>query len=287
MRNHHTSVMGRRRLARALGMCLAGLACAAVFGSQALLLVPGASRIMMYRGMRKVIVVDPTVADIVVASRAELILFGKATGQTKLYVWDAAGRHEYAVVVKGKPSVDALVSRLRDFLPAYATARVLDEKSILLEGVAPSGRDHTEVVETAQKIAGDIKVVDLMQTEGEEISPAERTAAQLRRLLGVGYEYVVWGDTTVLVKGPMDDETMAQVQKLGEALGGGIKIVALKSAGGAGAAPTEEIAQALGRSSESGRWAAIRSSSKVRRSTRRRWRVLRPCSRCSRSGRRS
>jgi pilus assembly protein CpaC len=230
-----------------LGLCLAGIACASLLASQAMVLVPGASRVIMYRGMKRVIVVDPTIADVVVASRAELILFAKATGQTKLYVWDAGGRHEYAVLVRGKPSVDALVTRLRDFMPAYATVRVLDEKSVLLEGVAPSGRDHAKVVETASKIAGDIKVVDLMQVEGEEISPAEHAAAQLRRLLGPSYEYIVWGDATVLVKGPMDDDTMAQVQKLSDAMGGGVKIVALKSAGGAGSAPTEEIAQALGK----------------------------------------
>jgi len=78
-------------------------------------------------------------------------------------------------------------------------------------------------VETASKIAGDIRVVDLLQVEGEEISPAEHAAAQLRRLLGSSYEYVIWGDATVLVKGPMDEETMAEVQKLSDALGGAVK----------------------------------------------------------------
>jgi pilus assembly protein CpaC len=45
----------------------------------------------------------------------------------------------------------------------------------------------------------------------------------------------------------MDEETMAEIQKLSDALGSSVKVVALKSAVGTGAPPTEEIAQAVGK----------------------------------------
>jgi Flp pilus assembly secretin CpaC len=247
MRTTTTSSVARRRGFRLTALCVLGVVCGVLLASQSLILVPGASRVLMYRGMKRVIVVDPAVADVVVGSRTELIVFGKALGVTKLYVWDGAGRHEYAVVVRGRPSADALVTRLRDFLPAYATVRVMDDRSILLEGVSPSQRDHAKVLDTSQKLAGEIKIVDLMQVEGEEISPAERAAGQLRRLLGTGYEYVVWGDATVLVKGPMDQETVDQITKLNEAMAGTVKIVALKALMGGAVPPTEEISQAIGK----------------------------------------
>lgn len=239
--------MMRRNGRRLLVVVAAALVCAAVLASEAMTLVPGGSRVMLYHGMKRVVMVDPTVADVVVASRTELIVFGKAEGKTKLYVWDAAGRHEYAIVVKSQPSADEMVSRLRDYLPTWATVRSLDDKTVLLEGVAPSTREHDKAFGIAQKLAGTIKVIDLMQVEGEEVSPAEHVAKELKQLLGGSYEYTVWGDNTVLVQGAMDDNTMQAITKLGTALGGSVKIVALKSTGPAGAPPTQEIAQAVGK----------------------------------------
>jgi Flp pilus assembly secretin CpaC len=228
----------------ALAVVLTSLALAV---EQALVVVPGGSHVLGFVGMKRVVIVDPTIADVVVASKRELIVFGKSTGDTKLYVWDAAGRHEFAVEVQGRPSATLLVRRLRDLLPSCVTVKALDDKMILVTGVCASSAEKTRVTDIAKKVAGDVRIVDVISVLGEETSPAERTQAQLRVLLGSQYEYQTWGDKTVIVRGPMSEKTMADMKQITEGLGGDCKVVLVRAPAAGQGPPLTEIAEAVGK----------------------------------------
>ncbi|MCX7597450.1 MAG: pilus assembly protein N-terminal domain-containing protein [Armatimonadetes bacterium] len=238
----------RKDIARAAAASALVVICAQVLGAaQALTLVPGGSRVLPFKEMRRVVLVDPAVADVVVASRSELVVFGKTVGVTKLYVWDARGRHEYAINVQGRPSTTLLVRRLNDLLPACLTVRALDEKTILLTGICASTMERERALEIAKKVAGDVRVVDVIGVVGDELTPAERVAAQLKLLFGPNYEYLVWGEKTVIVRGPMSPDTMQDLTKITEGLGGECKVVLVRAPYAGAAPPVMEIADAVGR----------------------------------------
>lgn len=221
--------------------------CCEVLAAKAIALIEGSGQVLTFNKMRRVVVVNPQVADVVVASRTELVVYGKAVGQTKLYVWDARGRHEYSVTVRSATSATAVLYRLVDLLPDYITARALGDRTIVLRGTCPSQGTRQKAVDLAQKLAGeDIMVLDLMTVAGEEISPAQQAAEQLRKLYGPDYEYVVWGQSTVIVRGRLSQKMQEEIRALDEAVGESVRIAAVQTAGAAVPPPVQEIAQAVG-----------------------------------------
>jgi Flp pilus assembly secretin CpaC len=232
----------------ALGLVALSTGCVTtVQASEALVLAQGGSHILSFRNMVKVVVVDPTIADVVVASRRELVVFGKSIGNTKIYVWDAVGRHEYAVTVRSPFSVTAVVRRVRDLLPSYVEPRAMGDKLIVLTGICPNEGERTRALEIARQVAGsDMAVLDLMMVEGQDVSPAQRAAQQLRDLYGPAFQYVVWGRSTVIVRGSLTPQAVLELQALNEALSGDVKIVTVTTAAGPQPAPVEEIQQAIG-----------------------------------------
>ena len=230
-----------------LAVVLLTQAAGALLASEALVLVPGGSRLLLFKDMHRVVLVDPTVADVVVASRAELVVFGKTVGVTKLYVWDARGRHEYAINVQGRPSATLLVRRLSELLPACLSVKALDDRTILVSGVCASSVERERAVDIAKKVAGDVRVVDIVSVVGDEMTPAERVASQLKLLFGPNYEYIIWGEKTVIVRGPMSADTMQDLTKISEGLGGDCKVVLVRAPFAGAAPPVAEIAEAIGR----------------------------------------
>ncbi len=59
----------------------------------------GESQVMEFHWVSKVAVGNPTVADVVALSDNQVLVNGKATGETNLFVWDKSGQHEFKVVV--------------------------------------------------------------------------------------------------------------------------------------------------------------------------------------------
>jgi len=229
-------------------LLIAILVTSTAFALKALTLLQGSSKILVFTKMRKVVVIDPNIADVVIASRSELVVFGKSVGHTKLYVWDAKGRHEYSITVRAAESATALVRRLRDLLPEYVQARAMGDKIVVLQGVCPGKAQYQKAVQVAKQLAGEqFTVIDLLAIKGEQTPPAERAAQQLRQLYGPDYEYVVWGERTVIVRGPLDDAMVEELQKLDEALGNEVKVAAVRTVQAVAPPPVEEIAKAVGR----------------------------------------
>ena len=83
---------------------LLGFLTGAAAESDMLILEPGHSQVMEYsRGIAKVSIADPEVADANVISASQLVLIGKSEGSTSLIVWDEQGRYEQRRVLVRRP----------------------------------------------------------------------------------------------------------------------------------------------------------------------------------------
>ncbi|HNW58191.1 MAG TPA: pilus assembly protein N-terminal domain-containing protein [bacterium] len=92
--------------ARLLGaiILVAGVSSLAAAESELLTVEPGHSQVLEYsRGITRVSIADPAVADANVISASQLVLIGKAEGSTSLIVWDAQGGYEQRRVLVRKP----------------------------------------------------------------------------------------------------------------------------------------------------------------------------------------
>ncbi len=201
------------------------LACGLVLAGDALVLTQGSSRVLTFPGMRRVAVIDPTVADVIVASRTELIVFGKQPGRTRLYVWDRAGRHEYLVTVKPVPAARLAVGKLAAVLPPGVTVRVLGDDAVLMRGAFASQQEADKFRKIARELVGQAKLVDLTFVQTAEPSPAAQVARQIAQLYGPRVQCVVWGRDAVLVRGHMDKQTEDELTKLSAALQDQVRII--------------------------------------------------------------
>ncbi|HOT98223.1 MAG TPA: pilus assembly protein N-terminal domain-containing protein [bacterium] len=99
-----------RMLASAGAMILAAMVLVFAIHAQAaeeaelLTVEPGHSQVLDYqRGITRVSIADPEVADANVISASQLVLIGKAEGSTNLIVWDAQGHYQQFNILVRKP----------------------------------------------------------------------------------------------------------------------------------------------------------------------------------------
>jgi Flp pilus assembly secretin CpaC len=186
--------------------------------SEALVLRPNGSSLMTFAGMKRVAIIDPAVADVVVSSLSELIVIGKSAGQTKLYVWDRTGRHEYAVVVAPVEAIRDIARKLEELLDPALRVKVLDDKTLLVDGQLKSQGEVDRAEKVLKSYGGQAQIVDLVSLEGSNLTPAERRAEGLKKLLGPNFNYILWDTDTVVVDGQATTpEEAERVQKLVEA----------------------------------------------------------------------
>ena len=219
----------------------------ATFASQPLVLVEGSARVLTFSRMKRVVIVNPSVADVVVASLSELVVMGKAVGHTKLYVWDARGRHEFSITVRRLPSSQTLARRLNYVLPASVEARALGDRMVLLRGIFDTREAHDRALSLAKAVAAGTTIVDMTTVKGEGLSPAELAAQRLRELYGHQLSYFVWGDKTVIVRGEIDERLKQELEALDAAVGGDVKIAVVQTVGGPKPVPVDRIATAIGK----------------------------------------
>lgn len=228
-----------------LALCLATAAGAA---SRAVVLKEGGSTVLQFQRMRRVAIPDPTVADVIVSSLNELLVYGKQAGHTKVYVWDSRGRHALAVVVVATQQAQQLAKQLRELLGPQFEYRVIDSATLLLDGQVADQDEQERISQIVVSMADQVEVINLIAVEGAGLSLAQRRAEGLAKLLGDNYNYLVWDDQTVLVMGQADSRTEAErVDKILGMVGDGVRISNLVTLGpGVVAPPVEEIALAVG-----------------------------------------
>ncbi len=231
----------------ALLMMAGGQMCRAE--STPLVLLEDSSTILEFQHMSRVWVVDPEVVDVAVTTFNELLVHAKSAGHTKLYVWDKAGRHEYAVVVKKQPAAERLAMELRELLGNRLRFTVLDDNSLMIEGEVDRASERDRLEKIIKNRAGDVEIVDLIVVKDANLTPAERSAKALRQVLGDKYQYLLWDDNTVIVQGQADSaEELARVRAIISAANKGEHFASavVLSRGGSGEPPIGAIAAAVG-----------------------------------------
>lgn len=122
----------------------------------------GKSAVVTVKGqISKVSVADPTIADVAVLSKTEVLLNAKKPGATTLIVWSSSGRrffYDINVQVDARTLQDALD---RELSPTKVSVQLVNESVILTGDV--NGPKQSEM---AEKLASGFapKVINLLQT---------------------------------------------------------------------------------------------------------------------------
>ncbi len=220
--------LARRRYRRlslvGLVVVLGAVVCVSVVGaagSRSLVLQEGTSRILQFDRMVRVAVIEPLVADVVVSSLHELLVYGKEVGSTQIYVWDRGGRHQYNVSVTAAPYAQQLAATLKEVLGSQFRYEVINGRTLLVDGTVASEAELQRTATIIEGLANQAKVINLTAVEDADLTPAQRKAKALQRLLGGELDYLAWDGNTVLITGRASSyAALRQIDQIAQAASG-------------------------------------------------------------------
>jgi pilus assembly protein CpaC len=178
--------------------------------------VVGCSRILYAEDVVRAAVANPNIADIVVVSKSEIIINGKAEGRTTMYVWDSSGRTGYDIRVY-EDNQD-LLSEIHDIIGLDSVVLRFAKSTLLLEGTCATDAEY----ERADKIANAYtdRVLNLITVLNPKTPPPPLTIDASQVVADMGIEgvhvRVVKGAIILegLVKTPGDAERAEEFARL-------------------------------------------------------------------------
>ena len=155
-------------------------------------LAVGKSTVLQTPGkVSRVSVTDPTIADVVVMSKNEVLLNGKVAGSTNVIVWTNQERRIYNVVVR--TDADALQALLRTALRTDSVRAEVVGKAVVLRGQVATPDLYNAASEIAAGMAE--KVINLIETDKAPQIEVEAQIVEINRndlrKLGVKYGELV------------------------------------------------------------------------------------------------
>ena len=193
--------LSRMVLAAAVVSCLLSVSARSCLASDVLLLKQDDSKILQFRKMKRVWVQDPEIIDVVVTSYNELLVYSKSVGRTRLYVWDAVGRHEYAVQVRGLPTVEQLIRELSSILGRALSYTIVDDKTIMVEGEVKSEAEKDRVTKVIAAKRNGIEVLDLVIVPQATLTVAEEHRRAFEKLFPEQFRYSTIDESTLVIEG--------------------------------------------------------------------------------------
>lgn len=188
-----------------------------------LIINTGTSYLLECQGLSKVAVGDPAVADIVPVSTSQLLVNGKTSGSTNLFVWDRCPgsrlRSYKVMVVPAQPDLVAIAYKINaDIANSAITARPAGD-CIMLEGTC----SEAAVSQRAEAIAiGYHKnIKNMVQVEKTAASSADVVAALTESLKSENLSARALADGTVLVEGKV--ATQADLDRVNAILANWVK----------------------------------------------------------------
>ncbi|MGE5572152.1 MAG: BON domain-containing protein [Bacteroidota bacterium] len=178
--------------------------------------VVGESRILQVAALVRVAIADPTIADVVVVSKTEVIVNGKAEGRTTLHVWDAAGRTSYDVRV----CVDneGLLREIEETIGISGVRARFARSTLLLDGVVETDSESERAELVARAYAD--KVLNLLTVRRPTLPPQPPVveASEVRAAIGVsGVSVRVLKDAVILegqVESPLDSDRAEKIARI-------------------------------------------------------------------------
>ncbi|MGE5584345.1 MAG: BON domain-containing protein [Bacillota bacterium] len=178
--------------------------------------VVGESRVLQVAALVRVAIADPTIADVVVVSKTELIVNGKAEGRTTLHVWDAAGRTSYDVRVY--VDNEGLLREIEETIGINGVRARFASSTLLLDGIVETDRE-SERAELVAKAYAD-KVLNLLTVRRPTLPPQPPVveASEVRAAIGVsGVSVRVLKDAVILegqVESPLDSDRAEKIARI-------------------------------------------------------------------------
>lgn len=189
----------------------------------------GESQVLGFRWVSKVAVGNPTVADVVALSVNQVLVNGKTTGETNLFVWDKEGQHEYKVaVVQGIHDMDEIARLVsRDLGRDDIKVRAINDTLFLLGQVkSPAEQQQAEAVAAAytKNVKNFIQLAQAGAPEGPRPADVAKTLNQVFAGGNVHARALDDGQTVVLEGTPRGDQA-EHARKIAQALSKGITLV--------------------------------------------------------------
>ncbi len=176
----------------------------------------GRSIMLQFNEMHRVQIANPEVADVVIASKKALAIYGKSRGVTTLYVWDKVGLHKYEVNVTGSLPAERVARELRQAIALGLQYTVAGEDILVIEGAVQTPEAAQRARSISDAYADMLTIVDLISVEGTPQIAAEATATALKEVLTADVEYKVLDERTLVVQGDVPDE--AELNKIEKVL---------------------------------------------------------------------
>jgi pilus assembly protein CpaC len=148
--------------------------------------VAGCSRILPVEDVVRVAVANPNIADVVVVSKAELIINGKSLGRTILYVWDSMGRTGYDVRVL--EDNEGLLEEISEVIGLPELELRFAKSTLLLEGACKTDDEYERADKIAKAYAD--KVLNLITVLDPKIPEPPPTIDRCEVEAGIGIDGV-------------------------------------------------------------------------------------------------
>ncbi|WP_164871704.1 type II and III secretion system protein family protein [Solirhodobacter olei] len=117
-----------------------------------------------------VFLANPDIADVAVKSAKYIYIYGKASGETTLYVLDSSGNVNYSATVNVSPNLSALSEAARSVVSAGRISVLNAGGALVLKGTVDTADDATKAMQVVKSLAGkNAVVVDNLQL----ITPAQ------------------------------------------------------------------------------------------------------------------
>ena len=184
--------------------------------SQTLILEHGRSVVLKFNGLRRVAVVDPTVADVRVVSSTELLVMSgtapplRDQNHTMIYVWDKDGLHNFAATVVGMRLAEQIAVELRESLSPNLNVEVVSDTMVVVEGEVADdeAKENLEALLDAAS-TDEVKVVGMVQSRADSDNKAAQAAATLSEILDPRLKVTSWGNEVVVVEGELSSREEA------------------------------------------------------------------------------
>jgi pilus assembly protein CpaC len=190
----------------------------------------GESQVLEFRWVSKIAVGDPSVADVVAISDNQVLVNGKKTGETNLFVWDKTGQYEYKVAVDQGVEDLGQVARTvsREIGRDDIRVRAIGD-SLFLFGQVKSQAEQQQAEAVAAAYTKNVK--SFIQLVQDGVAPTAPGAASVADALNEVFKNgsvrarALADGTTVVLEGSATGEQADQARKVAAAMARGVTVV--------------------------------------------------------------
>ena len=186
----------------------------------------GQSRVLQFPTITRAAIGNPTVADIAVLSKTEILLNAKAAGETLLYVQNQRGAASIVVRVAAAAPVDlnTVINDINRALQGTGVSATVAGTTVFLRGQVATEAEQTQAMAVAKAFTPNVQsFITVGQT-----TPAGLTAMQdILKPFGVTVRNP--GGNVLVLEGVTSPETLERIKTISAQLGTGYQVVNMVS----------------------------------------------------------